>query len=107
MNKKSSAGLTIVKILFIAVLVVEGYFCYKWLIEPLIPAIKDIWGNQGMPTISYSGDISHPLNSITIFGMDSRSAGTLIINTIIRFTVFSILFGVTTKVFNIIKSVFK
>lgn len=95
----------VVKWGFIVLFIVEAYYCYMWLIQPLMPFIRNIIENQGVPSLTYdlSGyDIAHPLGNFTVGGMDGDSALVLFKNTSIRIALFGFIFGVTGKVYHTI-----
>jgi len=93
----------IIRIVFIAIFAVEIYYCYLWLVQPLIPVIRNIIANNGVPSIGFSvpKDVMHPLTGISVAGMSGESALSLGLQTAIRAGIFGIVFPVTAKVRNI------
>lgn len=95
---------TVVRLVFLGIFIFEAFLCYQWLIVPLLPLIQNIIAGQGVPSVNIasSGDIAHPLGSISIAGMSMQSMASLWIDTVIRIGVFSALFGITAKVKGIV-----
>lgn len=98
--QRGTAKYTIVKLVFLVVFIIEAVLCYQWLITPLMPLIRNIIAGQGVPSVNIasSGDIAHPLGSISVAGMSMQSMASLWIDTLIRIAVFSALFGITAKI---------
>lgn len=100
MNKQK-----IVKYAFIALLGFEAMLCWNWLIQPLMPVITNIINNKGALSLS-SGmptDISHPLGSFSIGGMNAQSAMSLYVDSLFRLGLFSAMFGLTFKAYSVIR----
>lgn len=95
----------IVKYAFIALLGFEAMLCWNWLIQPLMPVITNIINNKG--ALSVSGgmptDISHPLGSFSIGGMNAQSAMSLYVDSLFRLGLFSAMFGLTFKAYSVIR----
>ena len=95
----------IVKWGFIALFLIEVYYCYMWLIQPLMPLIQNIIANQGVPSVSYSMsgyDIAHPLGNFSVGGMSGDNALILFKNTSIRIALFGFIFGITGKAYRMV-----
>lgn len=95
----------VVKWVFIAIFFIEVYYCYMWLIQPLIPLIQNIIENQGVPSVSYSMsgyDIAHPLGNFSVGGMSGDNAIILFKNTSIRIALFGFIFGITGKAYRMV-----
>lgn len=95
----------VVKWVFIAIFLIEIYYCYMWLIQPLIPLIQNIIENQGVPSVSYSMsgyDIAHPLGNFSVGGMSGDNAIVLFKNTSIRIALFGFIFGITGKAYRMV-----
>ena len=100
MNKQK-----IVKYAFIALLGFEAMLCWNWLIQPLMPVITNIINNKGALSLSAGmpTDISHPLGSFSIGGMNAQSAMSLYIDSLFRLGLFSAMFGLTFKAYSVIR----
>lgn len=100
MNKQK-----IVKYAFIALLGFEAMLCWNWLIQPLMPVITNIINNKGALSLSAGmpTDISHPLGSFSIGGMNAQSAMSLYVDSLFRLGLFSAMFGLTFKAYSVIK----
>lgn len=100
MNKQK-----IVKYAFIALLGFEAMLCWNWLIQPLMPVITNIINNKGALSLSAGmpTDISHPLGSFSIGGMNAQSAMSLYVDSLFRLGLFSAMFGLTFKAYSIIR----
>lgn len=100
MNKQK-----IVKYVFIALLGFEAMLCWNWLIQPLMPVITNIINNKGALSLSAGmpTDISHPLGSFSIGGMNAQSAMSLYVDSLFRLGLFSAMFGLTFKAYSIIR----
>ena len=100
MNKQK-----IVKYAFIALLGFEAMLCWNWLIQPLMPVITNIINNKGALSLSAGmpTDISHPLGSFSIGGMNAQSAMSLYVDSLFRLGLFSAMFGLTFKVYSVIR----
>ena len=100
MNKQK-----IVKYAFIALLGFEAMLCWNWLIQPLMPVITNIINNKGALSLSAGmpTDISHPLGSFSIGGMNAQSAMSLYVDSLFRFGLFSAMFGLTFKAYSVIR----
>lgn len=97
-----------IRIAFIIIFIIECYYCYMWLIQPLMPIIKNIIANNGVPSmgISIPKDVAHPLNGIHVAGMSGESILSLGMATAIRLGIFGIAFPVTIKLRNIMIGMF-
>ena len=100
MNKQK-----IVKYAFIALLGFEAMLCWNWLIQPLMPVITNIINNKGALSLSAGmpTDISHPLGSFSIGGMNAQSAMSLYVDSLFRLGLFSAMFGLTFKAYSVIR----
>ena len=100
MNKQK-----IVKYAFMALLGFEAMLCWNWLIQPLMPVITNIINNKGALSLSAGmpTDISHPLGSFSIGGMNAQSAMSLYVDSLFRLGLFSAMFGLTFKAYSIIR----
>lgn len=100
MNKQK-----IVKYAFIALLGFEAMLCWNWLIQPLMPVITNIINNKGALSLSAGmpTDISHPLGSFFIGGMNAQSAMSLYVDSLFRLGLFSAMFGLTFKAYSVIR----
>lgn len=100
MNKQK-----IVKYAFIALLGFEAMLCWNWLIQPLMPVITNIINNKGALSLSTGmpTDISHPLGSFSIGGMNAQSAMSLYVDSLFRLGLFSAMFGLTFKAYSVIR----
>lgn len=100
MNKQK-----IVKYAFIALLGFEAMLCWNWLIQPLMPVITNIINNKGALSLSAGmpTDISHPLGSFSIGGMNAQSAMSLYVDSLFRLGLFSAMFGLTIKAYSVIR----
>ena len=100
MNKQK-----IVKYAFIALLGFEAMLCWNWLIQPLMPVITNIINNKGALSVSAGmpTDISHPLGSFSIGGMNAQSAMSLYVDSLFRLGLFSAMFGLTFKAYSVIR----
>ena len=100
MNKQK-----IVKYAFIALLGFEAMLCWNWLIQPLMPVITNIINNKGALSLSAGmpTDISHPLGSFSIGGMNAQSAMSLYVDSLFRLGLFSAMFGLTLKAYSVIR----
>lgn len=100
MNKQK-----IVKYAFIALLGFEAMLCWNWLIQPLMPVITNIINNKGALSVSAGmpTDISHPLGSFSIGGMNAQSAMSLYVDSLFRLGLFSAMFGLTFKAYSLIR----
>ena len=100
MNKQK-----IVKCAFIALLGFEAMLCWNWLIQPLMPVITNIINNKGALSLSAGmpTDISHPLGSFSIGGMNAQSAMSLYVDSLFRLGLFSAMFGLTFKAYSVIR----
>ena len=100
MNKQK-----IVKYAFIALLGFEAMLCWNWLIQPLMPVITNIINNKGALSLSAGmpTDISHPLGSFFIGGMNAQSAMSLYVDSLFRLGLFSAMFGLTFKAYSFIR----
>lgn len=100
MNKQK-----IVKYAFIALLGFEAMLCWNWLIQPLVPVITNIINNKGALSLSAGmpTDISHPLGSFSIGGMNAQSAMSLYVDSLFRLGLFSAMFGLTFKAYSVIR----
>lgn len=100
MNKQK-----IVKYAFIALLGFEAMLCWNWLIQPLMPVITNIINNKGALSLSAGmpTDISHPLGSFSIGGMNAQSAMSLYVDSLFRLGLFSVMFGLTFKAYSVIR----
>ena len=100
MNKQK-----IVKYAFIALLGFETMLCWNWLIQPLMPVITNIINNKGALSLSAGmpTDISHPLGSFSIGGMNAQSAMSLYVDSLFRLGLFSAMFGLTFKAYSVIR----
>lgn len=100
MNKQK-----IVKYAFIALLGFEVMLCWNWLIQPLMPVITNIINNKGALSLSAGmpTDISHPLGSFSIGGMNAQSAMSLYVDSLFRLGLFSAMFGLTFKAYSVIR----
>lgn len=95
----------VAKWVFIALFLVEVYYCYMWLIQPLMPLIQNIIDNQGVPSINYSMsgyDIAHPLGNFSVGGISGDNALILFKNTSIRLALFGFIFGITGKAYRMV-----
>lgn len=95
----------IVKYAFIALLGFEAMLCWNWLIQPLMPVITNIINNKGALSLSAGmpTDISHPLGSFSIGGMNAQSAMSLYVDSLFRLGLFSAMFGLTFKAYSVIR----
>lgn len=95
----------IVKYAFIALLGFEAMLCWNWLIQPLMPVITNIINNKGALSVSAGmpTDISHPLGSFSIGGMNAQSAMSLYVDSLFRLGLFSAMFGLTFKAYSVIR----
>ena len=100
MNKQK-----IVKYAFMALLGFEAMLCWNWLIQPLMPVITNIINNKGALSLSAGmpTDISHPLGSFSIGGMNAQSAMSLYVDSLFRLGLFSAMFGLTFKAYSVIR----
>ena len=100
MNKQK-----IVKYAFMALLGFEAMLCWNWLIQPLMPVITNIINNKGALSVSAGmpTDISHPLGSFSIGGMNAQSAMSLYVDSLFRLCLFSAMFGLTIKAYSVIR----
>lgn len=100
MNKQK-----IVKYAFMALLGFEAMLCWNWLIQPLMPVITNIINNKGALSLSTGmpTDISHPLGSFSIGGMNAQSAMSLYVDSLFRLGLFSAMFGLTFKAYSVIR----
>ena len=100
MNKQK-----IVKYAFMALLGFEAMLCWNWLIQPLMPVITNIINNKGALSVSAGmpTDISHPLGSFSIGGMNAQSAMSLYVDSLFRLGLFSAMFGLTIKAYSVIR----
>lgn len=100
MNKQK-----IIKYAFIALLGFEAMLCWNWLIQPLMPVITNIINNKGALSLSAGmpTDISHPLGSFSIGGMNAQSAMSLYVDSLFRLGLFSAMFGLTFKAYSVIR----
>lgn len=100
MNKQK-----IVKYAFMALLGFEAMLCWNWLIQPLMPVITNIINNKGALSVSAGmpTDISHPLGSFSIGGMNAQSAMSLYVDSLFRLGLFSAMFGLTFKAYSVIR----
>ena len=100
MNKQK-----IVKYAFIALLGFEAMLCWNWLIQPLMPVITNTINNKGALSLSAGmpTDISHPLGSFSIGGMNAQSAMSLYVDSLFRLGLFSAMFGLTLKAYSVIR----
>ena len=100
MNKQK-----IVKYAFIALLGFEAMLCWNWLIQPLMPVITNIINNKGALSLSAGmpTDISHPLGSFSIGGMNAQSAMSLYVDSLFRLGLFSAMFGLTFKASSVLR----
>lgn len=100
MNKQK-----IVKYAFITLLGFEAMLCWNWLIQPLMPVITNIINNKGALSLSAGmpTDISHPLGSFSIGGMNAQSAMSLYVDSLFRLGLFSAMFGLTFKAYSVIR----
>ena len=100
MNKQK-----LVKYVFIALLGFEAMLCWNWLIQPLMPVITNIINNKGALSLSAGmpTDISHPLGSFSIGGMNAQSAMSLYVDSLFRLGLFSAMFGLTFKAYSVIR----
>lgn len=94
----------IVKLCFLMIFIFECFLCWDWLIAPLMPLIKDIVANNGVPSFNASmpSDIAHPLNGISLGGMSMTSVMSLWVETIFRVGVFAVIFGLTGKLYKVV-----
>ena len=95
----------IVKYAFMALLGFEAMLCWNWLIQPLMPVITNIINNKGALSLSAGmpTDISHPLGSFSIGGMNAQSAMSLYVDSLFRLGLFSAMFGLTFKAYSVIR----
>lgn len=100
MNKQK-----IVKYAFITLLGFEAMLCWNWLVQPLMPVITNIINNKGALSLSAGmpTDISHPLGSFSIGGMNAQSAMSLYVDSLFRLGLFSAMFGLTFKAYSVIR----
>ena len=100
MNKQK-----VVKYAFMALLGFEAMLCWNWLIQPLMPVITNIINNKGALSLSAGmpTDISHPLGSFSIGGMNAQSAMSLYVDSLFRLGLFSAMFGLTFKTYSVIR----
>ena len=92
----------IIRLLFLVAFIFEGWLCYTWLIQPLVPLISDIIAHRGVPTIQM--DVAHPLG-FSVAGMNGQGLFSLLFDSAIRIAVFSFLFGITAKAFRVAKNI--
>lgn len=103
-------SIMIVRIIFIIVLILEVILCWSWLIHPIIPVINVLIENHGTIPVDFDiatlgQDMAHPLGGLSVADMGISAAVKLFTDTLVRTAVFTILFGVTIKVYRVIRTV--
>lgn len=90
----------VIRVVFIVIFLIECYYCYIWLIQPVMPLITDVIEHNGVPSVGFSmpSDITHPLNGISVAGISGNNMLSLWSETIIRAGIFGIIFPATIKI---------
>ena len=102
-------AVTIARTIFIVVLILEALLCWSWLIHPIMPVIHVLIENHGTIPVGFDistlgQDMNHPLGGLSVADMGISAAIKLFTDTLIRTAVFTILFGVTVKVYKVIRT---
>lgn len=105
-NTRRQPGMTnyyacqVIRVVFIVIFLIECYYCYIWLIQPVMPLITDVIEHNGVPSVGFSmpSDITHPLNGISVAGISGNNILSLWTETLIRAGIFGIVFPVTIKI---------
>lgn len=105
-NTRRQPGMTnyyacqVIRVVFIVIFLIECYYCYIWLIQPVMPLITDVIEHNGVPSVGFSmpSDITHPLNGISVAGISGNNILSLWTETLIRAGIFGIIFPVTIKI---------
>lgn len=98
----------VVRAVFIVIFLIECYYCYMWLIQPVMPLITDVIEHNGVPSVGFSmpSDITHPLNGISVAGISGNNMLSLWSETLIRAGIFGIIFPATIKIRGFVLRVF-
>lgn len=105
-NTRRQPGMTnyyacqVIRVVFIVIFLIECYYCYIWLIQPVMPLITDVIEHNGVPSVGFSmpSDITHPLNGISVAGISGNNILSLWTETLIRAGIFGIIFPATIKI---------
>lgn len=98
----SAVELLILEGVFVVVFITVSFYCYQWVIAPIIPLVKDVISNEGLPSFSLGSGIDI-LTDSTIFGMTVPEFGIFIFLTTLRITMFTIGYKVIIKAYRLLK----